>query len=140
MLHAAGSETEAEEVAKLRKAIETLSDCVVTVTNYKKDGTKFINQSSLFPVFETDSQCPHERMATVQLLCVHADVTSLNEQLREQLQADALALKQVVQRSLQKGTFSNGDDDQVDTSGKVATRSHHALICAAYDRAVRRRA
>lgn len=123
----------------MRKAIETLSDCVVTVTNYKKDGTKFINQSSLFPVFETDSHCPHERTATVLLLCVHADVTSLNEQQREQLQGDALAVKKVVQRSLQKGTFSNGDDDQVGISGKVATKSHHALVRIDYDRADRRR-
>jgi hypothetical protein len=121
ILRAAGPETEAEEVAKMREAVDTLSDCVVTVTNYKKDGTKFINQSSLFTVFETDSECPSERMATVQLLCVHADVTSLNEQLRQQLQADALALKQVVQRSLHKGSFSNDDDDQVGISGKGAT-------------------
>ena len=37
------------------------------------DGSKFVNQSSLFAVFTSPSSCK----ATAQLLCVHADVTGL---------------------------------------------------------------
>jgi hypothetical protein len=119
----------------LRNAVETLTDCVVTVTNYKKDGTKFINQSSLFTVFESDSDCPHERMATVQLLCVHADVTGLSEELQQQVQADALALKQLVQRSLHKGSLSVvADVSSTSVSGKALphiSSQHYPRVGAA---------
>ena len=108
----------------MHTAVETLTDCVATVTNYKKDGTKFINQSSLFTVFETEADCQHERMANVQLLCVHADVTDLDDGVRRQVQADAQALKEVVQRSLHQGALPS---EVASASGKSATTSHFGI-------------
>jgi hypothetical protein len=52
-------------VARMRKAIETMTDTTVRLTNYRKDGSSFINQSSLFVIFATKSTCAVERKATV---------------------------------------------------------------------------
>ena len=57
----------------MHSAVEAVTDCVVRITNYRKDGSKFMNQSSLFSVFTS----PSNYKATAQLLCVHADVTGL---------------------------------------------------------------
>ena len=68
-----GEESEPEQIHKMRSAVEAVTDCVVRVTNYRKDGSKFVNQSSLFAVFTSRGSCK----ATAQLLCVHANVTGL---------------------------------------------------------------
>jgi hypothetical protein len=118
----AGPESEKEESSKMRTAIETMTDCVATITNYKKDGTKFINQSSLFVIFQTASDCPHTKMATAQLLCVHADVTGLGPEVCKQVEDDATVLKGVVQQALQDGTLDVNKDGGVGLSGKHARR------------------
>ena len=110
----------------MKNAIETMTDTVATITNYKKDGTKFLNQSSLFVVFAEPSTetCPHKRMATAQLLCVHADVTGLGSEVCDQVQEDATALKDVVQQCLQDGTLTINKDGQFGTSGKAHQSAH----------------
>ena len=110
----------------MRTAIETMTDCVATITNYKKDGTKFINQSSLFVIFQTASDCPHTKMATAQLLCVHADVTGLGPEVCKQVEDDATVLKGVVQQALQDGTLDVNKDGGVGLSGKHTRMRSHA--------------
>ena len=48
-----GAETEEAAVAELVRSIRQRRPCVVTLTNYRKDGGRFANELSLHPVFDS---------------------------------------------------------------------------------------
>jgi PAS domain S-box-containing protein len=49
-----GSDTDKEEVAKIRRAIDEERDETVELLNYKKDGTPFRNRFFLCPLYKPD--------------------------------------------------------------------------------------
>ena len=52
-----GRRTDPKAVGALAEAIRTQSACHVTLQNYKKDGTSFLNLLSLKPIFDADGLC-----------------------------------------------------------------------------------
>lgn len=51
-----GEETEAEAVARLRRAIEEADDVTVEITSYRADGTPFRNRISVSPVVDDNGE------------------------------------------------------------------------------------
>ncbi len=51
-----GSDTDKEEVAKIRRAIDEERDETVELLNYKKDGTPFRNRFFLCPLYKPDKK------------------------------------------------------------------------------------
>ncbi len=49
-----GPATEAEEIAKLRQAVRDARPVVAELTNYKRDGTPFLNSVMIAPIFDDD--------------------------------------------------------------------------------------
>lgn len=54
-----GTETDQQEVDKLREAIKTRKRCKVVLLNYKKNGQKFWNELSMSPLFNTAGVLTH---------------------------------------------------------------------------------
>jgi len=52
-----GDATDAKAVQKLREALRAQESCHVTLLNYRKDGTTFLNLLSLSPIFDRDNLC-----------------------------------------------------------------------------------
>src|SRR5690349_19841233 len=54
-----GGETDQLGLALIRAALENREGCVVTVRNYRKDGTPFWNELSLNPILNADGDVTH---------------------------------------------------------------------------------
>ncbi len=50
-----GAETESQEVEQIRRAVESAEDVSVILTNYRADGTPFLNALLITPVFDQNS-------------------------------------------------------------------------------------
>ena len=75
--------------------------------NQRKDGTIWLNQSSLFHVFATESSCSAERHNSALLMCVHQDVTGLSEEQCLERNAHAEELKSIIQGCLSTSNVSD---------------------------------
>ena len=94
------SESDKEMVGRMAHACTTMTDTKVQLCSQRKDGSTFVNQSSLFVVFSTDSCCLKERQNSGLLMCVHADVTGLTPEQCDERQAHAEELKAIIQKCL----------------------------------------
>ena len=97
-------ENDAAMVAKMREACSNMTDTHVRLRNQRKDGSVFLNQSSLFTVFATESACAQERHNSALLMCVHADATGLTEAECQKRNADAEELKNIIQACLSQSS------------------------------------
>jgi len=81
-----GSDTEQPEIAVIRTAIAKAQGCVVTLRNYRKDGTMFWNQLSISPVHNAEGVLTH-------FIGIQKDATDkiqLEQQLSEMIYTDPL--------------------------------------------------
>jgi PAS domain S-box-containing protein len=73
--HLQGPETEPEPNARMREAVENGEQCAVELTNYRKDGTPFVNHVEITPIFDDDGDLVH-------FLGSQIDVTERHERER----------------------------------------------------------
>ena len=90
-------DSEQAMVKRMDHACATMTDTHVLLRYQRKDGSIFVNQSSLFCVFATDSCCMKERQSTALMMCVHADVTGLTPEQCEERQTHAEELRNIIQ-------------------------------------------
>ncbi|WP_136603447.1 hybrid sensor histidine kinase/response regulator [Salinigranum halophilum] len=57
--HLKGPETEAEASRQMREAVENAESVSVDVTNYRKDGTPFVNHVDIVPLFDDEGDLVH---------------------------------------------------------------------------------
>lgn len=81
-----GEQTNQRDISVLRNAIRNKNSCLVTLRNYRKDGSMFWNELSLSPVFGADGEVTHfigiqkDVTARVELeLRIKQEYKSLNE-------------------------------------------------------------
>ena len=81
-----GDDTDQPEIAVIRAAIAKGQGCVVTLRNYRKDGTMFWNQLSISPVHDAEGVLTH-------FIGIQKDATDkvqLEQQLNELIYTDPL--------------------------------------------------
>ena len=81
-----GKDTDLITISKMYKAIKEEKNCVVEITNYRKDGTAFSNELSISPVFDDNGKLTH-------FVGVQTDVTErrkLEEMLRQSQKMEAI--------------------------------------------------
>jgi PAS domain S-box-containing protein len=57
--HLQGPETEPEEKRRMREAVENAEAVAVDITNYRKDGTPFVNHVEITPIFDDEGELVH---------------------------------------------------------------------------------
>lgn len=82
-----GPETDREDIAYLRSAVQATEPCLVQLRNYRKDGTPFWNELSVSPVFDERGRLTH-------YIGVQTDVTDFRRS-----EAENARLVQEVQRA-----------------------------------------
>ena len=95
-----GNDTEQQGLAEIRKAVENGDVCVVTLRNYRKDGSMFWNEISISPVRDADGKLTHyigiqKDVTARSLLAQHLhqsnlDLQTLNQQLNALVYTDHL--------------------------------------------------
>ncbi|KAA5542639.1 PAS domain-containing protein [Roseiconus nitratireducens] len=91
-----GERTDRQKVAELRESIHEGKRCVVTLLNYRKDGSPFWNELQLTPVHEGDGTLTH-------FVGVQHDVTAQREAQEKLKRAnETLANKQAALRASQQ--------------------------------------
>jgi len=132
-----GPGTEPEARAAIGQALATNSETVVSITNYRKNGSSFKNCLFLFPIFDADgrllytmgSQCEMPSAASGSLLSSHArfldQTLELNNPLlvhREKIQIGAtVSCVQAIQDYFGGGGFGGGGRErQADRQKEVA--------------------
>ena len=73
--HLQGPETEPEPNERMREAVANTEPCAVEITNYRKDGTPFVNHVEITPIFDDEDDLVH-------FLGSQADVTERHERER----------------------------------------------------------
>lgn len=79
-----GPETEKDQLAKLREAVANGDEITVELTNYRAEGTKFLNRLMIKPLLDEDGQT--QLFLGIQIdqgATVGAEVAELQERLRE---------------------------------------------------------
>ncbi len=122
-----GSDTEQPEIPTLRDALQSGKNCLVTLRNYRRDGSMFWNELSLSPVHDDKGVLTHyigiqNDVTTRVMLEQHLhqsnhDLHSLNLQLYKLAHTDSLV------------GISNRRhfDDQLDSMLQTAQRTHSLL-------------
>jgi diguanylate cyclase (GGDEF)-like protein/PAS domain S-box-containing protein len=95
-----GSDTDQPELETLRRAIAQAESCVVTLRNYRKDGSMFWNEVSLSPVRDAQGQLTHyigiQKDVTARVLLErylhqsNSDLRRLNQQVSAESHLDPL--------------------------------------------------
>ena len=57
--HLQGAETEPEPNERMREAVANAEPCAVEITNYRKDGTPFVNHVEITPIFDDEGDLVH---------------------------------------------------------------------------------
>ena len=78
-----GNDTDQPEVAAIHAAITRSEACVVTLRNYRKDGSMFWNETSISPMHNAE-------MAPSHFMCVQKDVTARVLQEQQHIRIDPL--------------------------------------------------
>ena len=122
-----GGETDQLGLALIRAALENREGCVVTVRNYRKDGTPFWNELSLGPILNAAGDVTHflgkltdvsARVAAEQkLLTRHKQLLSRKREL------EALALRDGLTGLYNRRAF----DEQLEREWNRARRDHTPL-------------
>ncbi|WP_152040255.1 hybrid sensor histidine kinase/response regulator [Salinigranum salinum] len=84
--HLQGPETEEEPNERMREAVENAEPCAVEITNYRKDGTPFVNHVEITPIFDDEGDLVHFLGSQVDVTERHERERALarkNEQLEE---------------------------------------------------------
>ena len=89
-----------ETFKRMSIACQTMTDTNFRILNQRKDGSIFLNQSSLFHVFASESSCSAERHNSALLMCVHQDATGLTEEQCLERNKHAEELKTIIQGCL----------------------------------------
>lgn len=95
-----GIDTEQPELAVIRAAVAREESCVVTLRNYRKDGSMFWNELSISPVHDADGKLTRyigiQKDVTARVLLEHhmhqsnLDLQTLNQQLNTMAHTDPL--------------------------------------------------
>ncbi|MDO8813573.1 MAG: diguanylate cyclase [Gallionella sp.] len=95
-----GTDTMQPELDVIRAAVAKQESCVVTLRNYRKDGSMFWNELSISPVHDTDGQLTHyigiQKDVTARILLEqhlhqsNLDLQTLNRQLNTLVYTDHL--------------------------------------------------
>ena len=84
--HLQGPETESEAARKMREAVANAESVAVDITNYRKDGTPFVNHVEITPIFDDEGELVHFLGSQVDVTAQHEHRRALarqNEQLAE---------------------------------------------------------
>ncbi|AUV80910.1 hybrid sensor histidine kinase/response regulator [Salinigranum rubrum] len=84
--HLQGPETEAEARRKMREAVANAESVAVDITNYRKDGTPFVNHVEITPIFDDEGDLVHFLGSQVDVTDQHEHQRALarqNERLAE---------------------------------------------------------
>jgi PAS domain S-box-containing protein len=73
--HLQGPETEPEPNERMREAVANAEPCAVEITNYRKDGTPFVNHVEITPIYDDEGDLVH-------FLGSQVDVTERHERER----------------------------------------------------------
>jgi diguanylate cyclase (GGDEF)-like protein/PAS domain S-box-containing protein len=95
-----GHDTEQPEIHEIRAAIAKAQSCLVTLRNYRKDGSMFWNELSISPVFDSEKTLTHyigiQKDVTARVLLeqhLHQsnfDLHTINQQLNTLVNIDPL--------------------------------------------------
>jgi PAS domain S-box-containing protein len=84
--HLQGPETEPEPNERMREAVANAEPCAVEITNYRKDGTPFVNHVEITPIFDDEGALVHFLGSQVDVTERHRRERALerqNERLEE---------------------------------------------------------
>jgi len=122
-----GSDKQQRDTSKIRKAIQQGEYCLVTLRNYRKDGTMFWNELSISPVYNAQSELTH-------FIGIQKDVTArvtLEQHLQQErklLEQTKAKLEQLIIHDGLTGIYSRSYfEDQLSISLKQAVESQNSL-------------
>ncbi|BCM25328.1 GGDEF domain-containing protein [Methyloradius palustris] len=116
------------DTSKIRKAIQQGEYCLVTLRNYRKDGTMFWNELSISPVYNAQAELTH-------FIGIQKDVTArvtLEQHLlqeRKLLEQTKAKLEQLIIHDGLTGIYSRSYfEDQLSIFWKHAVESQNSLV------------
>lgn len=122
-----GDDRDQSELEIIRNAIKNVQPCVVTIRNYRKDGSMFWNELSLSPIVGSDGLATH-------YLGVQKDVTSrvlLEEEIQSEnkgLRSSNTMLEYMVKFDPLTGIYNRRFlDEQINIQWKIAIRNNESL-------------
>lgn len=122
-----GEDTDPEAVEKIRMAIALGQPCLVTILNYRKDGSTFWNELSLSPILDETGTITHfvgiQRDVTTQVMLnvsLHEEINSLKSNLQ--------SLEYLVNNDPLTGVYNRRYfEHQLNIQWKIANRQRQPL-------------